>query len=91
MAVITLMLHGNRSLKGKRSVIKSIKDRVASGFNVSVAEVDSQDCLQRAVLGIAAVGNDRSFINSLMDKVLNRIEGYNRAEMIDSRVEIMNI
>jgi len=91
ICTITLMLHGNRSLKGKRSVVKSIKDRVSKSFNVSVAEVDSLDSLQRAVLGICAVGNDRSFINSVIDKVILKIEGYNLAEVIDSRVEIMSI
>lgn len=85
------MLHGNRSLKGKRRIIKSIKDKVSNSYNVSVSEVEMQDSLQRAVIGIAAVGNDRSFINSVIDKVINKIEGYNTAEIIDSRVEIMNI
>ncbi len=91
MATITLMLHGNRSLKGKRRVIKSIKGRVSNSFNVSVAEVDFQNSLQKAVLGLAAVGNDRSKINSLIDRVINKIEGFNTAEIIDSHVEIMNI
>jgi len=91
MASITLMLHGNRSLKGKRSIIKGIKGRVSNSFNVSVAEVDLQDSLHKAVLGIAAVGNDRSYINSLLDKVINKIEGLNTAEIIDTRMEIMNI
>jgi len=91
LCTITLMLHGNRSLKGKRRIIKSIKDKVSNSYNVSVSEVEMQDSLQRAVIGIAAVGNDRSFINSVIDKVINKIEGYNTAEIIDSRVEIMNI
>ncbi len=91
LCAITLALHGNRSLKGKRRVIKSIKDRVRGAFNVSVAEVDMLDSLERAVLGIAAVGNDRLFINSLVDKVINRIEAMGIAEIIDSRIEIMNM
>jgi len=91
ICTITLMLHGNSSLKGKRSILRGIKGKVSNSFNVSVAEVDLQDSLQRAVLGIAAVGNDRPFINSLIDKVINKIEEMNTAEIIDSRAEIMNI
>jgi len=91
MGTITLMLHGNRSLKGKRSIIKGIKGRVSNSFNVSIAEVDLQDSHEKALLGFAAVGNDRSNINSIMDKVINKIESLNSAEIIDSHVEIMNI
>ncbi len=88
---ITLALHGNRSLKGKRRVIKSMKDRLRAAFNAAVAEVDMLDSLDRAGLGIAVVGNDRPFINSLIDRVINRIEGFNTAEIIDTRIEIMNL
>ncbi|MFQ5354009.1 MAG: DUF503 domain-containing protein [Thermodesulfobacteriota bacterium] len=91
LCLITLRLHGNTSLKGKRSIVKSIKDKVRGHFNVSIAEVDMQDVLQRAEIGLAAVGNDRAFINSVIDKAIRKIEGLNRAEIIESRLEIMNM
>ncbi len=91
LCLIRLRLHGNSSLKGKRSIVKSIKERIRRGFNVSIAEVGRLDALQEAELGLGAVGNDRAFINSLIDKVINKIEGFNLAEIIDVRVEIMNI
>jgi len=91
LCAITLAIHGNRSLKGKRRVIKSIKDRVRGAFNASVAEVGMLDSLDRAELGVAVVGNDRAFVNSMMDKVLNRIEGLNTAEIIGTKVEIMSL
>jgi len=87
---ITLALHDNHSLKGKRQVLKSIIGKVKNSFNVSIAEVGENDIWQRAVLGVAAVGNDRHFINSKMDKVTNLIEGLNTAEVISRDLEIMN-
>lgn len=87
---ITLALHDNHSLKGKRQVLKSIIGKVKNSFNVSIAEVGENDIWQRAVLGVAAVGNDRHFINSKMDKVTNLIEGLNMAEVISRDLEIMN-
>lgn len=91
LCTITLALHGNRSLKGKRRIVKGMKDRLRSAFNAAVAEVDHLDSLQRAALGIAVVGNDRAFVNSLVDRVIDRVEGYNTAEVIESRIEIINV
>ncbi|MFQ5480735.1 MAG: DUF503 domain-containing protein [Thermodesulfobacteriota bacterium] len=88
---ISLRLHGNASLKGKRRIVKSIKERVRSSFNVSIAEVAELDTLQRAEIGVGAVGNDRAFINSVIDKVIDKIEGLNTAEIIESRIEIINM
>jgi len=58
-----------RSLKDKRSVIKSLKDRMHGRFNVAVAEVDANDMWQRACLGVAAVGKDRAHVGGVLDEV----------------------
>ena len=55
---VRLLLRESRSLKDKRQVVKSIKDRLHNGFNVSVAEVDALDNLQVDVLGMAMVSNE---------------------------------
>jgi uncharacterized protein YlxP (DUF503 family) len=54
-----LQLAGCQSLKDKRRVIKSLKDRLHARFNVSVAEVDHQDSWQRAALAASVVSNDQ--------------------------------
>lgn len=87
---ISLLIHDSQSLKDKRQVIKSLQEKVRNRFNVSVAEVGSNDVWQRAELGVAAVGNDRAFINSVIDKVVNFIEDLHVAEIIDHRIEIIN-
>ncbi len=87
---ISLIIHDNHSLKGKRQVLKSIVEKVKNRFNVSVAEVGSNDLWQRAELGVSAVGNDRAFINSVMDKVMNFIENLHTAEIVDHNIELIN-
>ncbi len=88
---ITLIIHGNSSLKGKRKVVKSLLDKLRSRFNLAAAEVEDNDLWQRAGLGLALVGNDRRFINSSMDKVLDFIYRTSDAEIVDSDSEIINI
>lgn len=60
-------------------------------FNLAAAEVEDNDLWQRAGLGLALVGNDRRYINSAVDKVLDFIERTTEAEIIDSQTEIINI
>lgn len=51
------------SLKDKRSQIKSLKDRLSSRFNASIAEIDAHDIWQQAEIGICMISNDRSYLN----------------------------
>jgi hypothetical protein len=88
---ISLLIHGNRSLKDKRQVIKSLADKVRGRFNVSVAEVGSNDLLQRAEIGICAVGNDGAFVNSVIDRAVDFIEGLHTAEICDHSIELINL
>ena len=66
---LVLYLPENHSLKGKRAVLRSIKQRVANKFNVSIAETEDQDSWQRATLGIAQVGNERSHVDRSLREV----------------------
>lgn len=88
---LTLFIHDNHSLKGKRQVVKSLTEKVKNRFNVSIAEVGSNDVWQRAEIGISAVGNDRSFVNSSIDKVVNFIENLHTAEIVDQSLELINL
>ena len=72
--VIKLQLDGVSSLKEKRSILKSVLKRLTNQFNVAVAEVDSQDVWQTAVIALAAVGNDSAYLHGLMEKAVDWIE-----------------
>lgn len=89
ICTIVLFIPDKNSLKGKRQVIKSIKDRVRSKYNVSIAEVADHDLWQKAVLGIALVGNEKKFVNQVMDKVLDLIRSTPLVEVIDYKIEMV--
>jgi uncharacterized protein len=91
IGMITFRIHDCHSLKGKRGVVKSIVGRIGNRFNISMAEVGANDLYQRAEIGFALVGNDRTVINSKIDKVFNMAEELGLAEVIDTQMEIINL
>jgi uncharacterized protein YlxP (DUF503 family) len=68
---VHLSLHGITSLKGKRSIVKSIIGRLKSRFNISIAEVDRQDSKASAVIGMAIVCNETRFIDQQFDAIID--------------------
>jgi len=90
VCTIEVRLPGNDSLKGKRSVIKSVVTRVSREFNVSIAEVDAQDSWQRAVLGVACVSASASYAHGLLEQVVHWIED-NRPdlELLEYGIEML--
>lgn len=64
-------MQGVTSLKGKRSIVKSVIGRLKSRFNISISEVDHQDSKTSAVIGISIVSNDSHFINQQFDAIIN--------------------
>ena len=77
------------SLKEKRMVVRSIKDRLFSRFNVSVAEIGSNDQWQLGELGIATVGTDTRFVNSVIENVKNFLFQDPRISVIEAAVDII--
>ncbi len=71
---LTLRLPGNRSLKDKRHVVRSIVDRVTRRFRTNIAEVEGQDEHDRAVLGFAVVGSDPVLLEARIDEILRFID-----------------
>lgn len=81
---------GARSLKEKRKILKSLKDRI-SRMNVSIAEVDDQDKWQAATIGIAMVSNDSAYINSVMDKMSLFLSEFPGVEILNIETEIIHV
>lgn len=71
------------SLKEKRMELKSIIARTGNKFKVAIAEVDAQDVHQTMVLGIACVTQTTSMADSVLDKVMEFIEGNTEAEIVE--------
>lgn len=78
-----------QSLKDKRHVLKSFKDIVKNKFNVAVAEVDDNDLWQKTTLGIATVGNDAKFVNSVLDNVVNFVRVFPGLSLIDYDLDVI--
>ena len=71
---VDLSIPAADSLKAKRMVLRSLKDRIRKSFNVSIAEVEDNDQWQSAVIAVVVVSNDRRFANQVLSKVVNFIE-----------------
>ena len=89
--ILIFRLHDCRSLKGKRSVLKSIISQMRNHFNVSVAEVGANDVYQRAEIGFALAGSDHGLINAKIDKMINFVDDLGLAELIDTEMEIIHL
>ncbi len=91
VGLLTLELHlpESNSLKSKRIIIKSLKDRIKNKFNVSIAEVDANDLWQLSVLGAACVANDTKVINQILDSIRNMVLNTPSVELIDSMMEML--
>ncbi len=87
---VRLRILGARSLKEKRKVLRSMKDRLLR-MNLSVSEVDDNDKWQAATLGVALVSNDAAFLNSVMDKTILEMEGNDEVEILAVHTEIIHI
>ena len=80
---VQLFLPESSSLKDKRGVIKSLKERIHNRFNVSVSEVDQNDLWQRSTLGMAVVSNAAKHADSVLAKTVDFIEQDRRVELLD--------
>lgn len=90
VAVGTVELHlpDVESLKGKRHVLKGLKEKVKHRFDVSVAEVDRHDSWQRATLAVACVSQDSRHANEVVSKAVDFLESLVAGRVIDIQIEI---
>lgn len=86
---VDLALLYSHSLKEKRAILKSLKDRIRRKFNVSIAELEGHDKWQRAVLGVVNIGTDNRIANSALSKVIELIKNTHSVELIDHNVELL--
>lgn len=87
---VELAIDWAQSLKDKRSVVRSLKDSLHRHHQISVAEVEDLDILNRAVLGITLAGNSGGQIGIVLDRVLNRIRSTPDAQVISCSREILH-
>jgi uncharacterized protein YlxP (DUF503 family) len=89
LGTVEIHLPGVESLKGKRQVLKSLKDKLRNRFEVAVAEVDHHDVWQRAALAVACVSHDARHANAVVSKAMDFIESQIDGRVLDSSVEVL--
>ena len=85
---VRLLVRESRSLKDKRQVVRSIKDRLRNRFNLSIAEVEAQDHRQLAILGMAMVSNEAHHIRQAFTEIVQALRCHPVAELIDFQQEV---
>jgi uncharacterized protein len=90
---LELRIENSHSLKDRRQVLRSLKDRLRNSFNVSVAELDPTDLWQSATVGVVAISHSRHYLEGLMKQVedaATRVANQHGAEISDSFVEFID-
>jgi len=89
LCTVEVLIAGSRSLKDKRQVLHSIKDRLRAKFNLSVAEVDAQDLWQKAVLAMACVANEGGHVSQVLEQALNLVKGVPAVEVVRTQMDML--
>ena len=89
IGLVTLEIHipDARSLKDKRQVLRSLKDRLRGHFNVAVAELDHQDLWQRSVVGVVGISADHQHLSQSMAAVLEASEQVLGRDLISHEID----
>ena len=87
--LVSLYIPSAQSLKDKRMVLKSLKDKVRVKFNTSVAELDQNDKWQVAMIGICMIGNDQRYLDGCLQGILSFMDGAHGFEISDQKIEFL--
>ncbi len=89
LLTLELYIPDAQSLKDKRQVLRSLKDRLRREFNVAVAELDHHDMWQRSVVGIVTLSNEEKHVAEVLQKVLDGADRILGSFLINQSVEIL--
>ena len=91
VGLLTLELHipDAQSLKDKRHVLRSLKDKLRRQFNVAVAELDHQDLWQRSVVGVVTLSNEEKHVKEVLERALDEADRILGSILINQAIEII--
>ncbi len=87
--LVELEIGDGLTLKDKRHVLRSLLDRIRGRFNVSAAEIEHLDSVRFATIAVVGVANEQRFLNEMMSKTANLIEGEPRVVVLDQELEFL--
>jgi uncharacterized protein YlxP (DUF503 family) len=86
---LLILISSSSSLKEKRMVLRSLKDKLKNNFNISIIELNDHDKWQKATLALATIGVDESRVNPLMSNIINYFENNKQVQLINYETEII--
>lgn len=86
---LVLFVQNSNSLKSKRRVLHSLKARLRNRFNVSISQIADEDKWQKISLAIVAVGKNKRYIDQELCRIINFIENFNQASIVDCQMEVL--
>jgi len=89
LLTLEIFIPDARSLKDKRQVLRSLKDRLRRQFNIAIAELDGQDTWQRAVVGVVSISADTRHLEDALEKVANESERLLGRDLVGSAIEVL--
>jgi len=89
LLTLEIYIPDSHSLKDKRQVLRSLKDRLRSRFNVAVAELDGQDTWQRAQVGVVTLSNNAAHVEQSLQAVFAEAENLLGRDLVDHNMEVL--
>jgi len=86
---VTIHIPGSATLKDRRKIVNSLKDKIRHNFNVSVAEVENSNLWQKATLGITCVSDQKDYLAQTISGILNMIKNNGEILITDSQIDFL--
>jgi len=86
---LLIFISSSSSLKEKRMVLLSLKNKLKNNFNVSVTEIGDQDKWQKSTLALSTVGTEKASLNSMLSRVINYLENSKQVQLLDYEMEMI--
>ena len=86
---LELYLPTVRSLKEKRSIIKSLQKKLQNKFNIAIAEIDKNDIWKNTVLGVVSISNNSSNLESMISNIIDFIDDFYEAQISNYTIEYL--
>ncbi len=85
---LNIRLHGVDSLKAKRKISNSLKQKVKNKFNLAVAEIGSENSLDYLEIGMVTLANDKIRVEEVLNKALGMVESNSTDDLVDVKIEV---
>jgi uncharacterized protein YlxP (DUF503 family) len=89
LLTLEIYIPDSHSLKDKRQVLRSLKDRLRARFNVAVAELDHNDTWQSAQVGVVSLSNDAAHLQQSLQTIFREAENILGRDLVDHTLELL--